>query len=65
MKKDIINSILKIDQLAIEYIMDCRTYTKGTQYIPPVILVEVVKLVIDIDWLLHELLNLVTETRGW
>ena len=65
MERDILNIILKIDQLAIEYIIECRTYSKGTQDIPPMILVEVVKLVVDIDRPLHELLNLVTETREW
>ena len=65
MKKDILNIILKIDQLAVEYIMECRTYNKCTQDIPSMVLVEVVKLVVDIDRLLHELLNLVTETRKW
>ncbi|KAL1172415.1 hypothetical protein V6Z11_A05G346700 [Gossypium hirsutum] len=62
-KEDILNIILKISQHAIEHIMEHKTYSEGRKYIPLMILVEIVQLVVDIDRLLHSLLNLVKETR--
>ncbi|KAK8331915.1 hypothetical protein V6Z12_A10G106100 [Gossypium hirsutum] len=62
-KEDILNIILKISQHAIEHIMERKTYSEGRKDIPPMILVEIVQLVVDIDRLLHSLLNLVKATR--
>lgn len=64
-KKDILNIILKIGQNAIEHIMEHKTYSEDRKDIPPMILVEIVQLVIDIDRLLHSLPNLVKATREW